>query len=230
MRSILKTILACLLGLGYLVLDAHSKPSLAFLGFTSDSDPRVKDRFASQILFEMKSDTGLFLFSQDEISMLYTKGFIRSADIGNLDLPLLSKTLGAQFYAYGRLETNAITSENKRIWWKPWGVTTKWNEGIRLRLLDATQGKIILDSVVTIVMTEKSFVTAPDAFNDLSVYDKEKYIREMMTLVSKDAAKILSKAIKEKTQPVPVASTSTSTSTSESANGPASANAASPAP
>ena len=215
MKGILKTILACLLGLGYLALDAHSKPSLAFLGFTSDSDPRIKDSFARQINFELKSDTGLSLFSTDEISMLYTKGFIKNADIGNLDLPLLSKTLGAQFYAYGRLETNVITSENKRIWYKPWDVSTKWNEGLRLRLLDATQGEIILDSVATGVMTQKSFVIAPDAFNGLSVYEKEKYIQEMMTLVSKEAAKILSKAIKAKTQPVPVASTSSS----ESANG-----------
>lgn len=223
MHSILKTIFACLLGLGFLVLESHSKPSLAFLGFSSDSDPRVKDTFAHQILFELQTDTSLFVFSKEEISMLYARSILKVPEIGSLDLPILSKAMGAQFYAYGNLES--ISSQSKRIWWKPWtGVTTNWNQGLRLRILDATQGKFILDSVATSTLTEKSLLLAPQLYDELSPLEQEKYIHTMMGLVAKSSAKLLSKVIKEKTQPVKVGSTS------EAGNGDASGASTPPAP
>lgn len=203
MKTVLKTLLACALGLGFLIIDAHSKPSLAFLGLTQESDPSVRENLAHRIQFDLSADTGLFVFSNDEVAMLFAKGILNEPEIGPMDMPRLSKGLGAQYYAFGKLES--ITNSGKRTWWKPWYVNVKWNRGLRLRVLDASTGASVYDGVATGELAEKDFLTGPEAWEKLPPLERDHYIQSLMASLSAESAKAIAKAVKEKANPAPAA-------------------------
>ena len=198
MISIMKTLLALALGLGFLALDLHAKPTVAFLGLTRDSDPRISGDIARRIQWDLAADTGLTAFSAEEMDALYAKGLLKDPEVTAADLPKLAKGLGARFYAFGKLENVAVTS--KRILWKPWSLKVKWTQGLRLRVFDGTNGQIVFDGLVTCEVPEKAVFSAPDAdLNKLSPLERDSRLRIMAAAVSVESAKALSKALIEKT-------------------------------
>src|SRR5688572_19201513 len=104
MGSIMKTLLALALGSGFLVLELSAKPTVAFLGLSRDSDPRVSGDIARRIRWELAADTGLSVFSAEEVAVLYAKGVLSGPEAAPADMPGLAKGLGAQYYAFGKLE------------------------------------------------------------------------------------------------------------------------------
>lgn len=196
MGSIMKTLLALALGLGFLFLDLHAKPTVAFLGLSRDSDPRVSGDIARRIQWELGADTGLTAFSAEEVAVLYAKGVLTGPEAAPADMPKLAKGLGSQYYAFGKLEAAAVTS--KRIIWKPWSLKVKWTQGLRLRVLDGSNGKVVFDGVVTCEVPEKASFSRPDAdLGKLSPMERESRLRIMAAAVSVDAAKALAKTVKE---------------------------------
>jgi hypothetical protein len=196
MDSIMKT-LALALGLGFLILDLHAKPTIAFLGLTGDSDPRISGDIARRIQWDLAADTGLSTFSAEEMNVLYAKGLLKGPEVTPADMPKLAKGLGAQYYAFGKLENAAVTS--KRILWKPWSLKVKWTQGLRLRMLDGSNGHVAFDGLVTCEVPEKAVLWAPNAdLGKLSPLERESRLRIMSAAVSVEAAKALAKALKEK--------------------------------
>jgi hypothetical protein len=197
MNSIMKTLLALALGFGFLVLDIHAKPTVAFLGLTRDSDPRISGDIARRIQWELGADTGLAAFSAEEVAVLYAKGLLSEPEAVPADMPKLAKGLGAQYYAFGKLENVAVTS--KRIIWMPWSLKVKWTQGLRLRVLDGSNGGVVFDGLVTCEVPEKATFSAPDAnLGKLSPLEREARLRIMAAAVSVESAKALSKALIEK--------------------------------
>jgi hypothetical protein len=197
MGSIMKTLLALALGSGLLVLDLHARPTIAFLGLSRDSDPRVSGDIARRIQWELGADTGLAAFSAEEVAALFAKGVLSGPEAAPADMPKLAKGLGAQYYAFGKLEAAAVTS--KRIIWKPWSLKVKWTQGLRLRVLDGSNGQVVFDALVTCEVPEKALFSAPHAdLGRLSPLERESRLRIMSTAVSLESAKALAKVIKEK--------------------------------
>lgn len=197
MQSVIKTVLAVALGLGFLILDSHAKPSIAFLGLSRDSDPQVCDAISKRIQWELSADTGVTAFTREDVDMLYAKGLLRGPEAGPRDMPGLSKGLGAQYYAFGRLEPMAM--ESKRTWWKPWSVNVKWTQGLRLRILNGADGAMVFDGVVNGEVADKSFLTGPESrWGRMSPLERETWLRKMALAVSLESAKMISKALKEK--------------------------------
>lgn len=193
----LKTAIACALGLGFLFLDAHSKPTLAFLGLSPDSDPRIREKLAGRIRYELAADTGIYLFPQDQVDLLFAKGVIRSTEAGPADMPALSKGLGAQYYASARLEPISVAA--KRVWWKPWFLNVVWTQGLRLRILDGADGNLVFDGIVSGSFPEKALFRAPDArMRGMSPLERDRYLGLAIDAVSAESAKALAKVLKEK--------------------------------
>lgn len=200
MQTLLKTLLAIGLGLGFMALDVHAKPSLAFLGLGSDSDPRVSQSIAQGIQWELAGDTALFAYPGNEIALLFAKGVLRDPEAGPLDMPRLSKALGAQYYAFGTLEP--IAMQSKRILWMPWSIRVKWTQGMRLRVVDGATGSVIYDGLVTAEVPEKASFSAPESrLGNLSPLDRESRLRIMAAAVSAESARTLSKVVREKAAP-----------------------------
>lgn len=190
MRTILKTALAICLGLGFLALDAHSRTAVAFLGMSGDSDPRYGEGMAKRIRWELSADTSLLSFSDDEIGMLFAKGVLREPQVGPADMARLSQGLGAQYYAFGSLEPVAM--ESKRAKWKFWDIKVKWSQGLRLRVLDASDGKVVYDSLIRAEVPEAALFAAPDGdFGRMAPLKRDAFLRSMSVKVSVQTAKAL---------------------------------------
>jgi hypothetical protein len=197
MNSIAKTLLAIILGLGFMVFDAHSKPTVAFLGLTRDSDPQFSEAISKRIQHELGADSALFAFPYEDVSLLFAKGVLSEPEAGPLDMPKLSKGMGAQYYAFGKLEP--ITMSSKRHRWMPWSIKVTWSQGMRLRVLDGRNGEVVFDGVVTAEVPEKAVFIAPDGdLGRMSPLDRETYQRTMGMAVSVESAKALAKVLKEK--------------------------------
>jgi hypothetical protein len=197
MQSVLKTVLAVALGLGFLILDSHAKPSVAFLGLSRDSDPQVSDAIAQRIQWELSADTAVTAFAREDVDMLYAKGALRGPEVAPKDMPGLSKLMGAQYYAYGRLEP--IAMEAKRTWWKPWAVNVKWTQGLRLRILNGANGETVFDGLVSGEFADKGFLKGPESrWGRMSPLERETWLRKMALAVSLESAKAISKTLKEK--------------------------------
>jgi hypothetical protein len=198
MRSVLKAVLACALGLGFALMDIHAKPSVAFLGLSEDSDPLVRDALAEKIRWELAGDSTLFSFSSAEISPLFTKGALKGPWVDPMDLPRLSKQIGAQFYAFGKLE--ALAWGSKRSWLTPWQVSVNWTQGLRLRVLEGATGKVVYDGVVPSEFTEKALLSGPEpGLARMHPLERDRYIRQMTALLSVESAKALSQVMGGKT-------------------------------
>jgi hypothetical protein len=197
MQTLFKTLLAVALGFGFLVLDLHAKPTVAFLGVSPESDPQLSGAVAKQIQFELGADTGLSVFSAGDVSMLYAKGLLQEPEAVPADMPRLAKGLGAQYYAFGKLEPVALQS--KRIIWMPWSLKVKWSQGLRLRVLDGSNGQVVFDGLVKGEIPEKAFMTAPEGKLDaMSPLERDARIRKMAAAVSIESAKALAKVVKDK--------------------------------
>ncbi len=205
MQTVFKTVLALVLALGYLVMDAYSKPSLAFLGFDRESNPLIRDNLRSRIQFELAADTGLIAFSNSEVAALFSKGVLSEPDVSPVDLPRLSKELSAQYFAFGQMET--LESVSKRIWWKPWRLKVTWSQEIRLRVLEASTGILVYDGRVTGHLADKALLTGPKPIQLMSPLEKEGYLNRMLSVLALETSKTLAKAVKEKTAPAGAAST-----------------------
>jgi hypothetical protein len=200
MISIMKTLLALALGLGFLVLDLHAKPTVAFLGLTRDSDPRISGDIARRIQWDLAADTGLTAFSAEEMDALYAKGLLKDPEVTAADMPKLAKGLGAQYYAFGRLEPIAVKS--KRVIWMPWSLKLKWSQGLRLRILDGSNGNLVFDGLVTAEVPEKGFLIPPEAdMHKLPPMECEVRTRKMAMAVSVESAKMVVKVLTEKSAP-----------------------------
>ncbi len=197
MRSILKTLLAVVLGLGVPVLDSHAKPTVAFLGLSRESDPRYSEAITRRIQLELGADTSLFSFSREAIGMLFAKGLLQDPEADPQDMLKLSGVLGAQYYAFGSLEPVAM--ESKRARWKPWSIKVKWTQGMRLRILDGANGNVVYDGLVKAEIPEDAYFTAPDAkFGPMAPLERDNYLRTMSVAISVESAKAVAKALKEK--------------------------------
>jgi hypothetical protein len=203
MQTVLKILLAIALGIGFMALNTHAKPSLAFLGLTHDSDPQVRDQLKSQIQFELAADTGLNSFSKAEITSLFSKGVLEEPEISASDIPRLTKGLDAEFYAYAKLEPMAWVS--KRVWWKPWSLKVKWSQGLHLRIFEASSGLAIYDGMVAGQLDEIAFLKEPDPWERLSPLEKNRYLNRLVSAISLETAKVISKTVKEKATPSEVA-------------------------
>ncbi|MDB5051737.1 MAG: hypothetical protein JWO30_4808 [Fibrobacteres bacterium] len=192
----MKTLLAISLGLGFLALDSHAKPSIAFLGLGRESDPQFSEAISKRIQWELSADTALYTYSNDEVALLFAKGILREPEAGPNDMPNLSKGLGAQYYAFGKLEPIAVAS--KRIMWMPWSIKVKWTQGLRLRVLESN-GTVVFDGLVTAEVPEKALFTAPDGkLGSMAPLERETYLRTMSAAVSVESARTVAKVLKEK--------------------------------
>jgi hypothetical protein len=209
MKSIVKTLLAISLGLGFLILDARAqsaaqparasaaKPTVAFLGLSRESDPQLSESVTKRIQWELSADTALFTFSNEDVAMLYAKGVLREPQAGPMDMPRLSQGLGAQYYAFGKLEPIAV--ESKRGRWTPWSIKVKWTQGLRLRVLDGSNGNVVYDGLVTAEVPENALFTAPDGnLGRMAPLERETYLRTMSAAVSVESARMVAKVLKEK--------------------------------
>ncbi|MEO6096267.1 MAG: hypothetical protein ABIW76_11405 [Fibrobacteria bacterium] len=200
MQSLFKTLLALALGLGFLALDLHAKPTVAFLGISRDSDPLLRGDLGKRIQWELGTDTGVTSFSAEEISVVFSKGLLKEPEAVPADMPKLAKGLGAQYYAFGRLEPVAVKS--KRVIWMPWSLKLKWSQGLRLRILDGSNGNLVFDGLVTAEVPESGFLMPPEAdMNKLSPMERDTRTRKMAMAVAVESAKMIAKTLKEKAAP-----------------------------
>lgn len=209
MKSIVKTLLAICLGLGFLVLDSRAesapapakasapRPTVAFLGLSRESDPRLSESISKRIQWELSADTGLYAFSNEEVAMLFAKGVLAEPEVGAADMPKLAGGIGAQYYAFGTLEP--IAMESKRAKWKVWSIKVTWSQGLRLRVLDGASGRVVYDGLVKAEIPEDAYFTAPDGkLGNMAPLERETYLRAMGTAVSIESAKRVAKVLKEK--------------------------------
>jgi hypothetical protein len=136
--------------------------------------------------------------------MLFAKGVLTEPEISPLDLPRLSKGMGAQYYAFGKLEGLSLAC--KRTWWKPWAVKVKWSQGIRMRVLEAASGQVVSDSLVSGDLADKAFILEPTPWEKMTPLEQDGFLRRMIPVVSLSSAKALAKVVKEKAAPVGAAS------------------------
>ncbi len=202
MRPILKTLLACALGLGFLFLEAKAKPSIAFLGMNPDAQPMIYKKVENQIQKKLAADSALMIFPAEDIEMLYAKGILKNPEINAMDLPRLSQALGAQYFIFGSLEP--VTFVTKRAKWKRWDLKTTWSQGMQLRILETSSGKAIFDGPITTEVEEKGFINAPDPWEKLSSLERDQYLQKMSSLLAIESANKIAKVIKEKSTPVGV--------------------------
>jgi hypothetical protein len=196
MQTVLKALLAILLALGCLVLDAKAKPSVAFLGLGQDADPLFHEELTQRIQRDLSADTGVFNLPASEIAPLFSRGILTVPEVGPFDLPRLS-SLGAQYYAFGWLEPLAV--ETARKWTKFWDVKVRWTQGLRLRVVEAATGMIVFDGVVPAEIAEKSFVWGPEKPGSrMSPTDRDRCYRRMLPVLSSECARTLAKVVTER--------------------------------
>jgi len=200
MQTVLKAILGILLALGCLAMETKaasgSKPSLAFLGLSEDSDPLFHEELTKQIQRDLSADTALLCLPASEIAPLFSRGIITVPEAGPFDVPRFS-SLGAQFYAFGWLEP--LTQQIDRKWTKFWDVKVRWGQGMRLRVVEAATGASIYDGVVPVEIAEKGFILAPDKPSSrMSPVERDRCYRRMLPLLSAECAKTLNKVVTER--------------------------------
>jgi hypothetical protein len=204
-KSILKSVLAVLLGLGFLVLQSRAAPAaapaagkkaaIAFLGLTDASDPQVGADIAKRIRGTLGADSALVSIPGEQVDKLFAKGILRAPDARPEDPEALRREVGDAYLAYGGLERIAVTS--KRTWWKPWAVKNAWIQGMRLHIVDGAQGIVVMDSLVSAAVPETGFLFAPEEdWGKLPPLERERRMRIMAEAVSVEAAKALAKAVK----------------------------------
>ncbi len=202
MKSILKSVLAILLGLGFLALQSRAqapaapkKAAIAFLGLTEASDPQISETIAKRIRTRLGADSSLNAIPGEEIEKLLAKGILRGPGLRPGDTAALRREVGDVYLASGGLERVAVAS--KRIWWKPWSMKNTWTQGMRLHVEDGSKGRVVLDSLVIATVREPGFILAPEGdLGRLPPLEREKRMRLMAEAVSIEAAKSLAKASK----------------------------------
>jgi hypothetical protein len=198
MRSVFKTLLALGLGLGFLALETRAKTTVAFLGIDPDTDPLFGRTLTGLIRQDLAADTALSSLPGKAVEEFLRKADLGRPEAGPADIPLLKRGLEARYYAFGRLQE--LTVENKRVWWMPWSVRTKWTRTLRLRVVDGGTGETVFDGVVPAEIPEKNFLQGPD--KDLSgkgASERDRRYRRMLPFLSSEAAKALAKAVADKT-------------------------------
>lgn len=201
MQTLTKTLLALALGLGFLILDANAKPTLAFLGLGRGTDPQIRKSLAGRIQSVLSADTGLIVSAPEDIANLFIKGFLIEPEINGVDIPRLETSLAVRYYAFGNLEPISVVS--KRVWWKPWSLKVKWSQEMHLRVLDSTTRTAIFDGRVSSEIAEKAFWMPPDPWDQLSPLVQHGYLLKMQNLLSVQSAKALANAVIEKPPSVP---------------------------
>jgi hypothetical protein len=207
MTSLVKSMLAILLGLGFLVLQSRAqppagskKPAVAFLGMTDASDPQISAAIAKRIRGELGSDPAVIAIPGEKIDQLFSQGILRGPDLRPVDPQALRREVGEAFLAYGSL--GPITVACKRTWWKPWAVKNSWAQGMRLHVEDGFNGVVVLDSLVAASVREPGFIFAPEEdWGKVPPLEREKRMRIMAEAVSVEAAKALAKAVKGRPAP-----------------------------
>lgn len=197
MRSVAKTLLALGLALGFLALETRAKTTVAFLGIDPDTDPLFGRALTGLIRQDLAADTALASLPSRSVEEFQRKAGIAGSDAGPADIPLLKRGLEARYYAFGRLQE--LTVENKRVWWMPWSVRTKWTRTLRLRVVDGGTGETVFDGVVPAEIPEKNFLKGPD--KDLTgkgASERDSRYRRMLPFLSSETAKALSKVVSEK--------------------------------
>lgn len=217
MPSLLKTLLALMLAIGFLALDARAqdpaadpaaapvaaapRPTLAFLGLDADSDPLAAKTISGSIRRELELDSALQSFPESRIEPAFGKGLLPKPAAGPADVYPLSRVVGARYYAFGRLERISVTS--KRTWWMPWSIKVQWEQGVTLRVIDSASGEPIFDGRVDAAVPEKAFLTGPEKeWGRMAPLEREKRLRIMAAAVSGLSAKAVAKAVKDKAAPV----------------------------
>jgi hypothetical protein len=204
-KSLLKSVLAILLGLGFLALQSRAqspasapvskRTAVAFLGLTENSDPQISSSVAIRIRGALGADSGITAVPGEEIDKLFAKGILRGPDVRPDDPQALRREVGDAYLAYGSLERIGVSS--KRTWWKPWAVKNTWTQGMRLHVVDGAKGAVVFDSLVIAAVKEPGFVFTPEEdWGKVPPLEREKRIRIMADAVSIEAAKALAKALK----------------------------------
>lgn len=198
MQTVLKTVCAILLALGFLLLDARgaaTRPIVAFLGLRADTDPLFHAELTKSIRRDLSADTSVASLPASEIDKLSATGALKGPEISAYDIPKLSAS-GAQYYAFGWMEP--VTLEVKRKWTKPWDVNVRWSQSLRLRVL-GPDGSQVYDGLVPAEISEKSLILAPDAPSaKMAPADRDRCERRMLPVLSEGAAKMLAKVITER--------------------------------
>lgn len=193
----MKTILALALALGFLALDTRAKTPVAFLGIDPDTDPLFGRALANLIHQDLAADTALASLPAKAVDEFMRKASLERPEAGPADIARLKLGLEARYYAFGRLE--ALTVENKRVWWMPWSIRTKWTRTVRLRVLDGATGETVFDGLVPTVIPEKHFLKGPDAdMGRKSALERDRRYRGMLPFLSSETAKAFAKVIADK--------------------------------
>lgn len=216
-KSLVKSMLAILLGLGFLFLTARAqtqapsrpsgvtprsgKPAIAFLGLTDASDPQIAGAMAQRIRGEIGNDSMLVSVPAEEVDKLFAQGILRDPDARPADPEALRREIGEAYLAYGSLERMSVAT--KRTWWKPWSLKSTWTQGMRLHA-DGPKGTAVFDGVVDAAVTEPGFLFAPEEdWGKIPPLEREKRLRIMAEAVSVEAAKTLAKAVKSQAPAAP---------------------------
>lgn len=211
MKSILKSLLAILLGLGFLALQSRAqtpaagtkKPAIAFLGLTEGSDPQMRAVITQRIRGELAADTALLEVPGEKVDMLFAKGVLREPDARPENPEAVRREIGNAYLAYASLERLSVAT--KRTWWKPWSLKNTWTQGMRVEIVDGAKGTVVLDSLVATAVREPGFLFAPEEdWGKLPPLEREKRLRIMAEAVSVEAARTLGNAVKGR---VPAAAT-----------------------
>lgn len=192
-----KTLLALALGIGFLVLESHGKTSVAFLGIDPDTDPLFGKALSTLIHQELAADTALASLPPKAVGEFMAKASLEKPAAGPVDIDALKRGLQANYYAFGRLE--ALSVSNKRVWWMPWSVRTRWTRALHLRVLDGSTGETVFDGQVPAQIPEKNFLLGPDG--DLShgnAVERDRQYRRMLPYLSAEAVKTLGKVLGER--------------------------------
>lgn len=207
MDSILKTLLALGLGLGFLAMDARAqdpaqgqgptaaaKASVAFLGVDPGTDPLYGRALSALIQRDLASDSALSALPQGAVERYLASGGTAIPDPGPADLGLLRTGLGSDYYAFGWLEPMSVV--NSRKWWLPWRVDTEWRRDLRLRVLDGRTGRMIFDGKVEGRIAERRLFSGPDAgLSGKAAVERDGCQRRMLPVLSAETAKALAAAV-----------------------------------
>jgi hypothetical protein len=201
MRSVAKTLLALALAMGFLALDAKAqtktKATVAFLGIDPATDPLFGRALSGLIHQDLAADTGLASLPAKAVDDFLRKASFDRPEAGPGDIARLKLGLEAKYYAFGRLQELVV--ENKRVWWMPWTVKTKWTRTLRMRVVDGGTGETVFDGVVPAEIPEKHFMKGPKAdFSRQGAVERDHKYRRMLPFLSAEAAKALSRIVAEK--------------------------------
>jgi hypothetical protein len=204
MRSLAKTLLALALGLGFLALEVRAKTTVAFLGIDPDTDPLFGRALSALIHQDLAADTALASLTPEAVAEFMARTSRETPVAFPADVAGLKQGLEARYYAYGRLE--GLDVVNKRVWWMPWSVRTKWSRALRLRVLDGNTGDVVFDAQVPAEIPEKHFLGGPDGRHSRQgPLERDARYRRMLPLLSSETAKALAKAVAEKAPAAPAA-------------------------